>query len=102
MALYKEQSETGTITQWNRARQIVLDNPIDAPPSAMIYEALAKRYPDGSTSEATINSHSYTLDDPTVEIPIIDPDTYEPTEVTFPAGQFYLLAASVALWLMRG
>jgi len=102
MALYKEQTSEGTVTQWNRVRQLVLDNPIDAQPSIMAHEYEAKRYPDGSTAEKAVASHSYTLTDPMVEIPIIDPETYEPTDQTFPAGQFYLLAASVALWLMRG
>ena len=101
MAAYKETTKTGDITKWNRARQIVADNPIEGAPSVTIYEHEATRLPDGTVIEKSLGSLSYALTDPTVEIPIIDPTTFEQTEETMTAGQIWLALASVYLWLAR-
>ena len=101
MANYNETTESGDITKWNRARQIVCDNPIEGAPGITVYEHEATRLPDGSVIEKTIGSLSYAMTDPTIEIPLIDPDTYDQTETTMTAGQIWLAMASVYLWLAR-
>lgn len=101
MANYKETTTEGTITKWNRARQIVLDNPHNSPPSVMCYETEITKYPDESVQEKNIGSLQYSMTDPTVEIPLIDPETFEPTEQTMKAGEIWLAMASVYLWLAR-
>lgn len=101
MSSYKETTESGDITRWNRARQIVCDNPVEGAPGITVYEHEATRLPDGSVIEKSLGSLTYAMTDPTVEIPLIDPETYEPTEATFTAGQFQVMAASVAMWQIR-
>lgn len=99
MAAYKEITETGDITRWNRARQIVCDNPIEGAPGITVYEHEATRLPDGSVIEKTIGNLSYAMTDPTIEIPLIDPATFEQTETTMTAGQIWLAMASLYIWL---
>ena len=101
MANYNETTESGDITKWNRARQIVADNPIEGAPGVTIYEQEATRLPDGTVIEKSIGSLSYALTDPDVEIPLIDPDTFEQTETTMKAGEIWLALASVYIWLAK-
>lgn len=101
MANYNEVTESGDITKWNRARQIVCDNPIEGAPGITIYEHEATRLPDGSVIEKSLGNLSYAMTDPAIEIPLIDPDTFEPTEVTMTAGQIWLAMASVYIWLAK-
>ena len=101
MTAYNEQTTTGDITSWNRARQIVCDNPIVGAPSIACYEHVATRLPDGTTLEKSVGSLSYAMTDPSVEIPLVDPETFEPSETTMTAGQIWLAMASVYLWLAR-
>jgi len=101
MTAYNEHTETGDITTWHRARQIVCDNPIEGAPSIACYEHQATRLPDGSVIEKSLGNLSYAMTDPSVEIPLIDPETFEPTETTMTAGQIWLAMASVYLWLAR-
>ena len=101
MANYNEVTESGDITKWNRARQIVCDNPIEGAPGITVYEHEATRLPDGSVIEKSLGNLSYAMADPTVEIPLIDPDTFEPTETTMTAGQIWLAMASVYIWLAK-
>lgn len=99
---YREEIIEGQISTWRRARQMVLDNPHNAVPQATCYETEITVLPSGDYMEKSVATHAYALTDTTVEIPVIDPETYEPTAQTFTAGEFQLMAASVALWMMRG
>lgn len=101
MANYNETTETGDITKWNRARQIIADNPIEGAPSVTIYEHEATRLPDGTVIEKSLGSLSYALTDPTVEIPLVDPETFEQMEDTMTAGQIWLALASVYIFLAK-
>lgn len=101
MANYKESESEGTITKWNRARQIIADNPIEGAPSVTIYEHEATRLPDGTVIEKSLGSLSYALTDPTVEIPLVDPETFEQMEDTMTAGEVWLALASAYVWLAK-
>jgi hypothetical protein len=101
MANYNERSETGNIKIWDRSRQMVLDNPVDGPPQVTCYEYRAQRLPDGTVIEKSLGNLSYVMTDPNIEIPLIDPETFEPTAQTMTAGQIWLAMASVYLWLAR-
>lgn len=99
MSLFLESTTPGEVHSYRRANEIHLINtPI---PEARVFVVDRVTYPTGETVDRNSVQLDYQMTDPTVQIPIIDPETYEPTETTFPAGQFQLLAASVALWLMR-
>lgn len=97
---YLQKTITGEITQWRRASRVELIN--SDMPEARVFVQDRTVYPDGTVRDEAGPQLDYRLTDPAIEIPMIDPTTYEPTEVTFTAGQFQLMAASVALWLMRG
>jgi len=100
MSLFLESTIPGEVHSYRRANEIHLINtPI---PEARVFAVDRVTYPTGETIDRNPVQLDYRMTDPYVQIPIIDPETYEPTEQTFPAGQFYLLAASVGLWLMRG
>lgn len=101
MANYNEVTESGEIHQWDRARQIICDNPVDGAPLITVNEQQAKRLPDGTVIEKSLGNLSYAMTDPAVEIPLIDPDTFEPTETTMTAGQIWLAMASVYIWLAK-
>lgn len=101
MANYKETMDSGEIVTWNRARQIVCDNPIGGAPCVSINETKAIRLPDGTTFEPSIGSFNFTMTDPTLEIPLIDPETWEQTETTMTAGEIWLAMASVYIWLAK-
>lgn len=99
MSLYKESTVPGEVHSYRRANRVELLN--TDPPEARVFAVDRVTYPTGETVERNPVQLDYQLTDPAVEIPLIDPDTYEPTAQTFTAGQFWLMAASVALWLMR-
>lgn len=101
MANYNEETTAGDIARWNRARQIVCDNPVEGAPGITVYEHEATRLPDGSVIEKSLGSLTYAMTDPTVEIPLIDPDTFEQTEQTMPAGHIWLAMASVYIYLAK-
>jgi hypothetical protein len=67
-----------------------------------VYSVDRTRFTDGSIGDKLGPQFDCRLYDPAHEIPLIDPTTYEPTEATFTAGQFALMASSLALWMMRG
>lgn len=98
---YREEVIEGQISTWPRARQMVLDNPLDYYPSVMCLESQATRLPDGSAIEKFTGNLTHTMDDPTLEIPMVDPDTLEPTATTFTAGDYALRSTSVYLFLAR-
>lgn len=99
MALYKESTTPGAVHSYRRANRIELIN--SDVPEARVYAVDRVTYPDGVVLERNPQQIDYALTNPAQIIPIIDPETYEPTAQTFTAGEFYVLAASVALWLMR-
>ena len=101
MPNYQETTDSGDIITWNRARQIVCDNPITGAPGVTIHETKAIRLPDGTTFEPGVGSLSYAMDDPSVEIPLINPDTWEQTAQTMTAGQIWLAMASVYIWMAK-
>lgn len=100
MANYQQSQTTQTVTSWTRARQVVADNPIDGPPSVTVHTAVATTVGE-QTIERAGPDLRYTLGDPTVPIPLVDPETYEPTEQTITTGFVWLVLASVFLWLDR-
>lgn len=97
---YMQKTISGEITQWRRASKVELIN--SDIPEARVFVQDRTVYPDGTVRDEAGPQLDFKLTDTSVEIPLIDPTTYEPTESTFTAGQFQLMAASVALWLMRG
>jgi hypothetical protein len=99
MPFYKERVVTGEVTSYRRADKIELLNVI--PPEVHCYVSDRVTYPTGETVDRNLTRIDFQMLDPTEQIPIINPVDYEPTAQTFPAGQFHLMAASVALWLMR-
>lgn len=101
MANYNENITTGDIKSWQRTRQIILDNPHDSSPVVTCYEYLAKLLPDGEYSEKSIGNLSYTVTDPTVEIPLVDLETYEEIGETITAVEIWQAIASVYFWLAK-
>lgn len=97
---YMQKTISGEITQWRRASKVELIN--SDIPEARVFVQDRTVYPDGTVRDEAGPQLDFKLTDPSIEIPLIDPATYGPTEATFTAEQFQLMAASVALWLMRG
>ena len=100
MSKYLESTVPGEVHSWRRANKLELIN--SEPPEVRAYVVDRTVYPTGETTDRNAVQMDFVMTDPTVEIPIIDLETYEPTEQTFTAGEFQLMAASVALWIMRG
>lgn len=100
MSNYLERTIPGEMTTYRRASRIELHN--SQVPEARVFVVDRVTYPDGETVDKPGPQIDYQAADPTVEIPYIDPDTYEPMDATFTVAQFQAMAASVALWLMRG
>lgn len=101
MSNYRQTTESGEISSWHRARQIVCDNPIEGAPSITVSEHQAVLLPDGTVIERNIGNLSYAMTDPAVEIPLINPETFEQTETTMQAGEIWLAMASVYIWLAK-
>lgn len=99
MANYKEETAEGAITKWRRMSHGTIFN--DAIPRIELHDEDRTVLPDGQTISAYVGNLSYSLTDPAVEIPLIDPETYEPTEATITAGDVWRALASVYLWLAR-
>lgn len=98
MALY-ETVIPGEVRSYPRATHVELIN--TEPPEARIHAVDRTTYPTGEVVDRNPVQLDHVMTDQTVEIPLIDPDTYEPTEQTFTAGAFQLMAASVAMWKIR-
>ena len=84
---------------WRRANRVDLIH--SDPPEVRVHVVDRTVYPTGEVLDRNPTQVDYVLTDPTVDIPVINPETYEPTEQSFTAGEFQLMAASVALWMMR-
>lgn len=89
----------GEVRSYPRANRVELIN--TEPPEARIHAVDRTTYPDGTVVDRNPVQLDVIMTDPAVEIPLIDPETYEPTEQTFTAGQFQVMAASVAMWQIR-
>lgn len=100
MSKYLESTVPGEVHSWRRANRLELIN--SEPPEVRAYVVDRTVYPTGEMTDRNEVQMDFVMTDPTIEIPVIDPETYEPTEQTFTAGEFSLMAASVALWMMRG
>ena len=101
MTKYLETVVPGEVTSWRRASEIRLIN--SEPPESKTIEVERTVYPDGFTRDVVTAQFDFTLTpaNSVVEIPIVDPETYEPTEQTFTTGQFALMATSFYFWQAR-
>ena len=99
MANYKETVAEGEITSWRRMTHGVVYN--SEIPKIELHDEDRTVLPDGSTFSTYVGSLSYALTDPTVEIPLIDPETFEQMEDTMTAGQIWLALASVYIFLAK-
>ena len=98
MALY-ETVEVGEVRSHPVAIKVELIHV--NPPEARVYVVDRTTYPTGEVKDRNPVQLDHVMTDPGLEIALIDPETYEPTNVTFPAGQFAIMAASVAMWKIR-
>jgi len=96
---YKEEIVEGAITKWRRMSHGVVTN--SDVPKIELHDEDVTVLPDGSRISQYVGSLPYSMTDPTVEIPLVDPETFEPSETTMTAGQIWLAMASVYLWLAR-
>lgn len=99
MSKYLETTTPGEVRSYPRANKIELLN--TDPPEARVFAVDRTTYPTGEIVDRNQVQLDYVASDPTVEIPLIHPDTYEPTESTFTVGYFQLMAESVAMWRIR-
>lgn len=101
MANYKEEIISGDIVTWNRARSIVFENRRNSFPFVSFYEEEVTLLPNGDEFIKSLSNINYTVTDLEQEIPLVHPETYEPLEQTFTIQDFYVMTASVYLWVAR-
>lgn len=99
MANYKEEVVEGAITSWRRMSHGTVFNEVI--PRIELHDEDRTVLPDGKIINSYVGSLSYALTDPAVEIPLIDPETFEQTEDTMTAGQIWLALASVYIFLAK-
>lgn len=101
MPKYLETTIPGEVNTWRRASEIRLIN--SEPPESKTIEVERTVYPDRFTRDVVTAQFDFTLtpEKAAIEIPIVDPETYEPTEQTFTTGQFALMATSFYFWQAR-
>ncbi len=99
MANYKEEIVEGAITKWRRMSHGSIFN--EAVPRIEMHEEDRTSLPDGQQISSYVGALSYQMTDPSVEIPLINPDTFEQTETTMKAGEIWLALASVYIWLAK-
>jgi hypothetical protein len=99
MTKYKEETSTvaGEKLEWRRASVIHLYN--EDTPRIEIQHEKRTVYPDGNSRNDYLWVLNHTMSDAALEIPLVDPDTFEQTETKFTAGQFALMAASIYVFL---
>ena len=99
MANYREETTEGAINKWRRmSHGTVYNEPV---PRIEMHDEDRTVLPDGTTINSYVGSLTYAMTDPSVEIPLVNPETFEPTAQTMTAGQIWLAMASVYLWLAR-
>jgi hypothetical protein len=96
---YLETTIPGEVNSWRRVDEIRLKN--IEPPMALVYEVERTVYPDGFQRDIPTAQFDIEMTDPTQEIPLVDPVTFEPTGQTFQAGAFFAMAASLYFWRAR-
>ena len=99
MTKYLETTTPGEVNSWRRAVEIRLIN--QDPPLALIYEVERTVYPDGFQRDISTAQFDIVMTDPGLQIPMVDPETYEPTGATFAANEFFAMAASLYFWKAR-
>lgn len=99
MANYQETVVEGAISKWRRMSHGVIYN--SEVPKIELHDEDRTVLPDGTSISSYVGSLEYAMTDPAIEIPLIDPDTFEQTEQTMPAGQIWLAMASVYIWLAK-
>lgn len=99
MANYKESVIEGEVTKWRRMSHGVIYN--SEVPKIELHDEDRTVLPDGTSFSAYVGSLDYAMTDPAIEIPLIDPETWEQTEITMTAGKIWLAMASVYIWLAK-
>ena len=94
MSDYQQSAVTGT--KWRRACRINIDNPLNGAPSILFAEEEVISLGE-TTPPIThlVSNVSTVFSDPTLEIPLRDVTTWEPTGQTITAGALYQAIASV-------
>lgn len=82
---------------WKRASHMILWN--EEIPRVELHHEKRTQYSDGKVVNDYLGQLGHVMTDKTLDIPFIDPDTFEQTDQTFPAGLFELMAASIYVWL---
>ena len=100
MQKYNQRNTEATVETWRRAMHMTLYND-DLPRLEIAEEDRTLITTNGQIINEYVGQLSYTMTDPSVQIPIIDPNTFEQTDQTFSAGQYYLLSASIYIWLAK-
>lgn len=86
MSNYNETNITGQ--QWTRCHQVIVSNPLGGTPSVQFAEEAAL-----SLGDKTLTSPAGVLQvpfDPAKVVPLLDPETLEPTGHSMTYGQLYL------------
>ena len=99
MPNYRESQTKGVIQQWRRLDYAAVYN--HGIPSIVCNEQDRTVLPDGRIINEPVAPIKHELTDPGVTIPLVNPDTYEPTEQTITAGEVYAMLASIYLWMAR-
>lgn len=71
------------------------------PPEARVHIVDRTTYPNGEMVDKNPVQIDHVMTDQLLEIPFVDPETYEPTVNTFTAGEFALMATSFAMMKIR-
>ena len=99
MPNYRESQTEGVIQQWRRLDYATVFN--HGIPSIVCNEQDRTVLPDGRIINEPVVPIKHELTDASVTIPLVNPDTYEPTEHTVTAGYVHVILASVYLWMAR-
>lgn len=103
MANYKETIVQDTVTKYRRAFSVTITNRLNELVKAQFHEEDVVKV--GTTNPVTtltpVGSVEIEMTDPLLQIPVINPETYEPTQTTVPLGQIYLLMSSLYFYVAR-
>lgn len=97
MSKYKQETGTADKQSWKRASHLILWN--EDTPRIEGHHEKRTQYSDGKIINEYLGQLSHVMTDGNIEIPYIDPDTFQQTEQTFTAKQFELMAASIYVWM---
>lgn len=82
MPSYRESVISGT--KWQRACRVVIENPLDHDPTVTYVEEEVSVMADGARAHRLVDRLAMTIDDPSLMIPMVDPETNEVTETQYP------------------